>query len=88
LDALKGNRFLHLIQPIDKAEANCLTIGREPEPNGKVAGCGDVWQGGLQDIELACYNGHTYLKCHIDCINAIYKHKTQYTNGPCSEDSK
>lgn len=79
---LKGPNWINLIQAIDKEEVNCLSISRV---DGKAQGCGDPWQGGLQDDELVCFKGKTYIKCHVECIEKIYDRKVETTEGPCNE---
>lgn len=79
---LKGPNWINLIQAIDKEEVNCLSISRT---NGKASGCGDPWQGGLNDDELVCFKGRTYIKCHVECIEKIYDRKVETTEGPCNE---
>jgi hypothetical protein len=64
----KGSRWLHVVQALDKDEVNCLAISKV---NGKLGGCNDIWQDGLQEDELECFKGRTYPKCHLDCIRKI-----------------
>lgn len=76
----KGPRWLHVIQAIDKAEINCLAISKI---NGKLQGCNDIWQDGLQEDELVCIKGKTYPKCHIECLEKIYNRRVEQTSGTC-----
>jgi hypothetical protein len=76
----KGPRWLHVVQAIDKEEVNCLAISKI---NGKLQGCNDIWQGGLQEDEIVCYKGRNYPKCHIDCIQKIYNRQLDLTPGSC-----
>jgi hypothetical protein len=79
---LKGPNWINLIQAIDKEEVNCLSISRV---DGKTQGCGDPWQDGLQEEELVCFKGKTYIKCHVECIEKIYNRKLELTEGSCNE---
>lgn len=80
----KGPKFLHVIQPIDKAEVNCLAISKI---NGKTQGCNDIWQDGLQEDELVCIKGKTYPKCHIECLEKIYNRRVEQTSGTCRAEA-
>ncbi len=78
----KGPRWLHLIQPIDRDEVNCLALSKI---NGKLGGCGDLWQDGVTSDEVVCFNKKTYLKCHVACIQKIYSRDLKATPGFCPE---
>ena len=80
IDDFKGPRWLHVVQAMDKEEVNCLAISKV---NGKLAGCNDIWQDGLQEDELVCFKGKTMPKCHVDCIQKIYNRQVDLTPGSC-----
>ncbi len=80
VDDFKGPRWLHVVQAIDKEEVNCLAISKV---NGKLGGCNDIWQDGLQEDELVCFRGKTMPKCHVDCIQKIYDRQLDLTPGSC-----
>lgn len=63
-------------------EDNCMSTALG---DGKYTGCGDVFQGGLQEDEIACYNNKNYIRCHIDCLVKIRGKKMDYTPGSCKE---
>ncbi len=83
LNDFKGPKWLHMIQPIDTEEANCLAISKK---NGVLAGCADIWQDGITNEEVVCFEGKTYSKCHMNCMNKIYNRKLDLTNGFCPAD--
>jgi hypothetical protein len=72
--------WLTLIQPRDQAETNCLALSYKA---GKASGCGDQWQGGITNSKLECYQGKTYLKCHLRCIEKIYSRQMATAPGAC-----
>lgn len=76
----KGPRWLHVVQAMDKEEVNCLAISKI---NGKLQGCNDIWQDGLQEDEIVCIKGRNYPKCHIDCLQKIYNRQIDLTPGSC-----
>ena len=76
----KGPRWLHVVQALDKDEVNCLAISKI---NGKLQGCNDIWQDGLQEDELVCFKGKTMPKCHVECIQKIYNRQLDLTPGSC-----
>lgn len=76
----KGARWIHLIQPMDAEEANCLALSKT---NGVYAGCADQWQGGITDDKAVCLKGKSYLRCHVECMEKIYDHKINYKSGFC-----
>lgn len=80
----KGASWLHLLKPIDDEEEACLWAGKK---NGKWTGCGDVWQGGLTEDKVVCFENKTYLKCHIDCMKKIYNREDEIVtqSGFCPE---
>ena len=80
---LKGPNWIHMIQAIDVEEVNCLAISRK---NGKSSGCADIWQEGLTEDETVCFKGRTYLKCHVNCLEKIYKRTIEATPGSCAEE--
>lgn len=75
----KGPQWLHLLKPIDDEEEACLWAGNA---NGKWTGCGDVWQGGLTEDKVVCFENKTYLKCHIDCMKKIYHRENEINVQP------
>lgn len=80
---LKGPNWIHLVQALDTEEANCLAVSRK---NNVSRGCADQWQdGGLTDDKLVCFKGKTYIKCHVECMEQIYKRKVETTPGPCAD---
>lgn len=76
----KGPKWLHVIQALDKEEVNCLAISKI---NGKLQGCADIWQDGLQEDEIVCVKGRNVPKCHLDCIEKIYNRQVEKTPGSC-----
>jgi len=82
LEDLKGNRWVHLVKPIDLEEERCVSYGKI---NNRWQGCGDVWQGGLTEDKVVCFNGKNYPRCQIDCIKKIYKRELALTDGYCPE---
>ena len=76
----KGGRWIHQIQPIDREEANCMALSKI---NGVYGGCGDIWQGGVTEDKVQCINGKNYMKCHVSCIEKIYKRDLEKTEGFC-----
>lgn len=79
-DDFKGPRWLHMVQPIDSEEANCLALSKV---NGVLGGCNDLWQDGVTEDETVCIKGKTYMKCHVDCMEKIYKRKIESQPGFC-----
>lgn len=79
--SMKANPWVTLIQPKTKEEVSCYAIGM---PDGKnPIGCGDVFQGGLQNNEMGCYQNKTYVKCHLQCQEKFSGKKLEYKEGPC-----
>jgi hypothetical protein len=72
--------WVTLVQPRDATETNCMTLA---VVGGKVQGCGDSWQGGLTQDKMACFQGKTYVKCQLQCIEQIYKKPLATTPGAC-----
>jgi hypothetical protein len=81
-DDLKGPRWIHLMQAMNKIEDNCLALSKV---NGLYSGCADQWQDGLTQDELVCFKGKTYMKCHVECMETIYKTDVKTQPGPCPE---
>ncbi len=79
---LRHPRWIHMVQPLTQEEVNCLAISIRA---GRPVGCGDQWQTGITDDKLACFNGQTYLRCHLDCIEDIYSRDLQATPGACAD---
>lgn len=79
-DDFKGPTWIHMVSGIDVEEANCLAMSKK---DGKVAGCGDVWQDGVTPDEAVCFKGKTYLKCHVQCIEKIYNRTLELKPGFC-----
>lgn len=84
-DMLKGPNWIHVVSPLDEEEASCVMIR---ENNGVVTGCADVWQEGITENEVVCIGGKTYLKCHVDCMERIYRRRNQSTPGFCPEEAR
>ncbi len=78
----KGRKWIHMVQPIDTEEANCLAISKV---NGVLGGCNDLWQDGITEEEAVCIKGETHLKCHVDCVEKIYNRQVEKTAGFCPE---
>jgi hypothetical protein len=81
-DDFKGRRWIHLVKPIDLEEERCVAYGKI---NNRWQGCGDVWQGGLSDDKVVCFNGKNYPRCQVDCIKRIYNRQLELTDGYCAE---
>lgn len=79
-DDFKGPKWIHMVNAIDTEEANCLAMSKK---NGKLAGCGDIWQDGITSDETVCFKGKTYLKCHVECIQKIYNRELDLKPGFC-----
>jgi hypothetical protein len=80
-----GPRWIHLIQPIDREETNCLKLSKI---NGVPGGCGDVFQDDITEDKAVCFKGKTYVKCHIECLNKIYDRVADTTPGFCPEKAE
>jgi hypothetical protein len=76
----KGPRWIHMVQPIDTEEANCLALSKV---NGVLGGCNDLWQDGVTEDEAVCIKGQTYMKCHVECLEKIYNRKIESESGFC-----
>jgi hypothetical protein len=61
-------------------EDNCMATALI---DGKYSGCGDVFQGGLQEDEIACYQNQNYVRCHLECLEKIRGKKLEHTVGSC-----
>lgn len=74
--------WLNLVQfPADSRGDDCVSLNLV---GGAVSGCGDVWQDGIDPAnELACYEGKTYLRCHLWCAQQTLGRAFSYANGPC-----
>lgn len=79
-DDFKGPNWIHTLQAIDREEVNCLALSKI---NGKLNGCGDVWQDGITEDEAVCFKGKTYIKCHMDCLMNIYDRELDLQPGFC-----
>lgn len=80
LDDFKGPTWIHMVSGIDVEEANCLAMSKK---DGKLAGCGDIFQDGVTEDEAVCFKGKTYLKCHVQCIEKIYNRTLELKPGFC-----
>lgn len=74
--------WLNLVQfPADSRGDDCTSLNLV---GNAVSGCGDVWQDGIDPAnELACYEGKTWLRCHLWCAQQTLGRPVNYTNGPC-----
>lgn len=79
-DDFTGPNWVHTLQALDREEVNCLAMSKI---NGKLNGCGDVWQGGITEDEAVCIQGKTYIKCHVDCLLDIYDREIELQPGSC-----
>ncbi len=79
-DDFKSPTWIHMVSAIDTEEVNCLAMSKK---NGKLSGCGDIWQDGLTADEAVCFKGKTYLKCQVECIQKIYNRDLELTPGFC-----
>lgn len=78
---------------------SCLSFGRasdaRPNPPWIPHYCGDAFQGGAQDGELACRGGTTHLRCQLECArrfpalnddgSAPPAAPVDYAPGPCPD---
>ena len=81
-DDFTGSQWIHTLQALDVEEVNCLAMSKV---NGKLAGCGDVWQDGITEDEALCIQGKTYIKCHVDCLLNIYDREIESQPGYCND---
>lgn len=68
-----ANPYMYLIPP----RTNGVSADGEPIENeadkrclivmGDGSGCGDLFQGGVSEDEIACVDGKTYFRCHLAC---------------------
>jgi hypothetical protein len=74
--------WLQLVQfPSDSRGDDCVSLNRVGR---HVSGCGDVWQDGIDPAnELACYQGQTWLRCHLWCVQQTTGRAIAFANGPC-----
>ncbi len=76
----RGPQWIHMVSGIDKEEVGCINyrkVGTE------LMGCGDIWQGGLTEDEVVCYEGKNIPKCYVDCLADIYSHQAKLQPGFC-----
>lgn len=76
----KTPRWIHMVNPLDTEEVNCLAMSKK---NGKLFGCGDLWQDGISEDEAVCIKGKTYLRCHVSCMEKIYNRQIELEPGFC-----
>ncbi len=76
----RGPRWVHLVKPIDEEEERCVQLH---QARGRWSGCGDVWQDGLNDNEVVCFQGKSYPRCHVECVQSIYRRLLTLQQGYC-----
>lgn len=81
-DDFTGSNWIHTLQALDREEVNCLAMSKI---NGRLNGCGDVWQDGITEDEAVCFKGKTYIKCHMDCLLDIYDREIDLQPGYCND---
>lgn len=69
--------IVNFIHPKNEKEAYCLNV------NWTGSNCPDVFNDGLQEDELACFNKKTYVKCQIECKEIVSGRNLNFTDGPC-----
>ncbi len=82
-DDFKGARWLHLVKAIDSQEDQCVSYNRVA---GKWSGCGDMWQGGMTEDKVVCFNNRSYPRCQVECIKKIYNRELELQEGYCPEE--
>lgn len=82
-DDFKGARWLHLVKAIDSEEDKCVSYSRVA---GKWSGCGDLWQGGMTEDKVVCFNKRSYPRCQVECIKKIYRRELDVQDGFCAEE--
>lgn len=82
-DDFKGARWLHLVKAIDSEEDQCVSYNRVA---GRWSGCGDMWQGGMTEDKVVCFNKRSYPRCQVECIKKIYKRELEVQDGFCPEE--
>lgn len=82
-DDFKGPRWLHLVKAIDSEEDQCVSYNRVA---GRWSGCGDMWQGGMTEDKVVCFNNRSYPRCQVECIKKIYKRDLEVQDGFCPEE--
>lgn len=75
--------WIILIQGRDQAETNCLSWSEDAA--GRLQGCGDVWQGGLTQDKVACFEKQNYIRCHLECMEQVHHIRLNYAPGFCGE---
>ena len=69
--------IVNFIHPKNEKEAYCINV------NWTGSNCTDVFQDGLQEDEVACFNNKPYLKCQIECKEIVSGRNLDFTEGPC-----
>jgi hypothetical protein len=82
-DDFTGPRWLHLVKAIDSQEDQCVSYNRLA---GKWSGCGDLWQGGMTEDKVVCFNNRSYPRCQVECIKQIYRRELELQDGFCAEE--
>ncbi len=82
-DDFKGARWLHLVKAIDSEEDHCVSYNRVA---GRWSGCGDIWQGGMTEDKVVCFNKRSYPLCQVECIKRIYRRELEVRPGFCPEE--